>query len=103
VRERLAELGYGVGDGSEQIIALEAGLEPKTLRLRKALEARGIYGAVFCAPATAKNRSLVRLSLNSGLSSAQIAKLIDACADMRSEVDLDNWSSTQRKQRLRLI
>ncbi|MEJ7806471.1 MAG: hypothetical protein WKG03_11210, partial [Telluria sp.] len=62
VRAGLAELGYNVDDGTEQIIALEAGPEPKTLVLRKALERRGIYGAVFCAPATAKNRSLVRLT-----------------------------------------
>lgn len=103
VRGELLALGYGVADGSEQIIALEAGAEPQTLRLRKALEARGVYGAVFCAPATAKNRSLVRLTLNSGLSAAQIARLIAACADMRSEVDLDSWSSTQRKRRLRLV
>jgi CAI-1 autoinducer synthase len=103
VREGLLKLGYGVGDGSEQIIALEAGVEPMTLKLRKSLEARGIYGAVFCAPATAKNRSLVRLTLNSGMKPAQIARLIDACADMRGEVDLESWSSTQRKHRLRLV
>ena len=54
VRARLSELGYCIDDGTEQIIALEAGPEPKTLVLRKALEKRGIYGAVFCAPATAR-------------------------------------------------
>ncbi len=61
------ELGYNVSDGTEQIIALEAGSEPATLILRKALERHGIYGAMFCAPATPKNRSLVRLTLNAGL------------------------------------
>ncbi|PWF45476.1 alpha-hydroxyketone-type quorum-sensing autoinducer synthase [Massilia glaciei] len=103
VRAGLAELGYNVSDGSEQIIALEAGPEPKTLVLRKALEARGIYGAVFCAPATAKNRSLVRLTLNSGLGGHEIDKLLDACADMRREVDLEGWSSTRRQRRLTLV
>ena len=68
--------------------------------LRKALEARGIFGAVFCAPATAKNRSLVRLTLNSGMSREEIEKLVAACADMRSEVDLDNWSSSSRRKRM---
>jgi CAI-1 autoinducer synthase len=99
VRKRLAGLGYCIGEGSEQIIALEAGPEPKTLALRKALEKRGIYGAVFCAPATAKNRSLVRLTLNAGMERGDIDRLIDACADMRAEVDLDNWSSTLRARR----
>jgi CAI-1 autoinducer synthase len=103
VRAGLSELGYNVGDGTEQIIALEAGPEPKTLVLRKALEKRGVYGAVFCAPATAKNRSLVRLTLNAGLDQDQIARLLDACADMRTEVDLENWSSTRRSRRLTLV
>jgi CAI-1 autoinducer synthase len=100
VRTGLDRLGYCIDDGSEQIVALEAGPEPKTLVLRKALEERGIYGAVFCAPATAKNRSLVRLTLNSGLHGAQIATLLDACADMRDQVDLDSWPSTARRRRL---
>ena len=100
VRARLSELGYCIDDGTEQIIALEAGPEPKTLVLRKALEARGIYGAVFCAPATPKNRSLVRLTLNSGMSEAEIDKLVAACADMRKEVDLENWSSSTRRKRM---
>ena len=100
VRERLTDLGYCIDDGTEQIIALEAGVEPKTLVLRKALEARGIFGAVFCAPATAKNRSLVRLTLNSGMTRKEIEKLVAACADMRSEVDLVNWSSSSRRKRM---
>lgn len=103
VREGLRELGYNVDDGTEQIIALEAGPEPKTLVLRKALEKRGVYGAVFCAPATAKNRSLVRLTLNSALDDGQVGRLLDACADMRAEVDLENWSSTRRLRRLTLV
>ncbi len=100
VRAGLAELGYNISDGSEQIIALEAGPEPRTLALRKALERRGIYGAVFCAPATAKNRSLVRLTLNAGLQQHEVAKLIDACADIRDEVDMQSWPSTRRRLRL---
>ena len=103
VREGLRELGYNVDDGTEQIVALEAGPEPKTLVLRKALEKRGIYGAVFCAPATAKNRSLVRLTLNSGLTRDEVGRLLEACADMRAEVDLEGWSSTRRLRRLTLV
>lgn len=100
VRARLRELGYCIDDGSEQIIALEAGTEPRTLALRKALEARGIYGAVFCAPATPKNRSLVRLSLHAKLTRPEIEKLVDACADMRSELDIESWSSSVRRGRV---
>lgn len=103
VRHGLTELGYNVSDGTEQIIALEAGPETSTLVVRNALDKRGIYGAVFCAPATAKNRSLVRLTLNSGITREQVARLLDACADMRDEVDLKNWSSSQRGRRLALV
>lgn len=103
VRAGLQELGYNVSDGTEQIIALEAGTEPQVLALRKALERRGIYGAVFCAPATAKNRALVRLTLNSGITGAQAERLLAACADMRGELDVASWSSTRRQRRLTLV
>jgi CAI-1 autoinducer synthase len=100
VRTGLGRLGYCIDEGSEQIISLEVGTEPKTLVLRKALENRGIQGAVFCAPATPKNRALVRLTLNAGLGKREIARLLDACADMREEVDLDSWTSTLRRRRV---
>lgn len=103
VREELSALGYNVSDGSEQIIALEPGPEPKTLALRKLLEGHGIYGAMFCAPATPKNRSLVRLTLNSGLDRTQLSRIIQACDDIRAEADLDSWSSTRRLRRLALV
>ncbi|GJJ04456.1 CAI-1 autoinducer synthase [Duganella rhizosphaerae] len=99
IRDGLTALGYNVGDGSEQIIALEAGTEPCTLVLRKALEEQGIYGAVFCAPATAKNRSLVRLTLNAGLTDIEMDKLLAVCADIRERVALSSWSSTRRRAR----
>ncbi|MFJ2987324.1 alpha-hydroxyketone-type quorum-sensing autoinducer synthase [Collimonas sp. NPDC087041] len=96
IRDGLTALGYNVSDGTEQIIALEAGTEPMTLCLRKALEAEGIFGAVFCAPATPKNRSLVRLTLNSGLTEVELQRVLQACADIREEVQLQSWSSTRR-------
>nr|WP_090322550.1 alpha-hydroxyketone-type quorum-sensing autoinducer synthase [Duganella sp. CF517] len=103
LREELGALGYNVSEGSEQIIALEPGPEPKTLALRKLLETHGIYGAMFCAPATAKNRSLVRLTLNSGLDGSQLARIVQACEDIRPQVDLESWSSTRRLDRLALV
>jgi CAI-1 autoinducer synthase len=103
LRAALSALGYNVGDGSEQIIALEPGPEPKTLALRKLLEKHGVYGAMFCAPATPKNRSLVRLTLNAGLDAAQLARIVAACAAIRDQVDLENWSSTRRLRRLALV
>lgn len=91
VRSALTQLGYDVSAGTEQIIALEPGFELLTLRLRDALQARGIFGSVFCAPATGLNRSLVRLSLNSELTDEDVDRLIKACADIRNEVRLNLW------------
>lgn len=93
VRTALAQLGYDVSAGTEQIIALQPGRELLTLRLRDALQARGIFGSVFCAPATALNRSLMRFSMNSGLSEKDVERLVDACAEIRDEVRLKDWKS----------
>ena len=67
-----AALGYPIHQGTEQIISLEAGAEADTLALRDALEARGVFGAVFCAPATSRNRAMVRLTLNAALTDAEM-------------------------------
>jgi len=45
----------------------------------------------------------VRLTLNSGVSQAQAEQLLDACADMRDELDVESWSSTRRLRRLTLV
>jgi CAI-1 autoinducer synthase len=100
LRQSLGDLGYNVTDGTEQIIALEAGPEEKTLILRNALQHRNIFGAVFCAPATAKNKSMVRLTLNSSLTDIELDYLIQVCAEIREEVDLQNWSSTLRSKKV---
>jgi CAI-1 autoinducer synthase len=96
LRQRLTELGYNLNGSESQIIALEAGTEQRTIVLRDALESRGIFGSVFCAPATARNRALIRLSIHAGLSDAQIERIATVCREIRSEVELDKWSSTRR-------
>ncbi|WP_296653625.1 alpha-hydroxyketone-type quorum-sensing autoinducer synthase [Paraburkholderia sp.] len=96
LRVRLTELGYNLNGSEAQIIALEAGPEQQTIVLRDALEARGIFGSVFCAPATAQNRSLVRISVNAALTDQELERFVDACDEMRDEVDMWNWPSTRR-------
>ncbi|MFP6560041.1 alpha-hydroxyketone-type quorum-sensing autoinducer synthase [Paraburkholderia sp. B3] len=96
LRTRLAELGYNLNGSEAQIIALEAGPEQQTIVLRDALEARGIFGSVFCAPATAQNRSLIRISVNAALGDQELERLVDVCDEIRDEVDMWNWPSTRR-------
>ena len=101
LRESLARLGYNVESSESQIIALEAGPEWRTMQLRDALESQGIFGAVFCAPATPKNRSLIRFSVNTSLSEQQLQRIVEVCASIRKGVSLDQWPSTLRKARRR--
>lgn len=75
LRASLSEMGYPIHQGSQQIIALEAGTEPDTMVLRDQLEAREVFGAVFCAPATSRNRAMVRLTLNAGLTQSEMERI----------------------------
>ncbi|MDA3923009.1 MAG: quorum-sensing autoinducer CAI-1 synthase [Salinisphaera sp.] len=99
LRTGLDALGYNVDISHSQIIALEAGREQDTMKLRDALEARGVFGSVFCAPATAFKRSLIRLSVNAGLTHEDLDHVLAVCGEIRDEVDMASWPSTKRKQK----
>ncbi|MEO8670547.1 MAG: alpha-hydroxyketone-type quorum-sensing autoinducer synthase [Tahibacter sp.] len=99
VREGLTQLGYPIGEGSEQIIALEPGAESATMLLRDRFEEAGIFGSIFCAPATAKNRSLLRLTLNASMDDTDIEFLLGVAAKLRSELRLEEWSASRRARR----
>lgn len=101
LRPRLDALGYNLNDSESQIVSLESGTEQQTIVLRDALEARGVFGSVFCAPATPKNRALMRFSINSNLTKPELDRVVQVCADIRDEVDLANWASSRRKRSLR--
>ena len=99
VRSHLTELGYPIAHGSEQIIALEAGSEVDTLALRDTLEARGIFGAVFVAPATARQRAMVRLTLNAALTDAELNHLEAVAAEIAPQVRPWEWPIARRQNR----
>ncbi len=99
IRGALTALGYNVDASETQIVSLEPGEELRTIKLRNALESRGIFGSVFCAPATPTNRSLIRFTLNSGLTREQLDRIITACDEIRSDLRVDEWRSTRRKRR----
>jgi CAI-1 autoinducer synthase len=82
LRTALSNLGYPIHQGSEQIIALEAGTEPATMVLRDRLEERGVFGSVFCAPATSRNRTMVRLTLHAGLAAAELGHVEAVAAEI---------------------
>lgn len=98
MRRELADLGYPVHQGTEQIIALESGSEPATMVLRDHLEARGVFGAVFCAPATSRNRTMVRLTLHAGLTDSELDHVIAAAADLAPVLEPWNWPIARRSR-----
>ncbi len=98
LKEALNRLSYNVGNTPAPIVALESGLESQTEILRDALERENIFGAVFCAPATPKKHSLVRLSLRSAISFKELDYVIDICQKIRDEVDIKSWKSIQKSK-----
>jgi CAI-1 autoinducer synthase len=96
VRSAFQEAGYPIHQGSEQIISLEAGAESDTLALRDALESRGVFGAVFCAPATSRNRAMVRLTLNAALTDAEMEHVAAVARDIAAQVKPWNWPIARR-------
>jgi CAI-1 autoinducer synthase len=95
-REGLTSLGYNIASQSH-IVSIEGGLESDTELLRDALEARNVFGSPFYAPATPKNRSLMRFSMNSDLDQDTLDYVLNICDEIRDEIGMWNWKSTRRK------
>jgi CAI-1 autoinducer synthase len=98
LRASLSDMGYPIHQGTEQIIALEAGLEPDTMVLRDQLEAHDVFGAIFCAPATSRNRALVRLTLSAALTEAELSHVEDAARAIAPVVKPWEWPIARRNR-----
>ena len=83
LRDGLADVGYDVSLSDRQIVAIRTGPLNNTIDLRQALAARGIFGSVFCPPATAENESLIRFTVNCQLTATDLDRTIAACAEIR--------------------
>lgn len=99
LRAAFSELGYPIQQGTEQIISLEAGPERETLALRDQLEANGVFGAVFCAPATSRNRAMVRLTLNAALTDAEMRHVAEVAKAIAPRVKPWDWPIARRLSR----
>jgi CAI-1 autoinducer synthase len=84
----LQSAGIEIAAHGSPIIALIGGPEASSVRLRDALEAHHVFGALFCVPATAKNRSLVRLTLNAAMQQPELDRIIEACVAVRRETGI---------------
>jgi CAI-1 autoinducer synthase len=64
LRSALERHQFKLFGSNSQIIPIICGEEEHTMQIRKELEQEDIFGAVFCAPATPRNKSLIRLSVS---------------------------------------
>jgi CAI-1 autoinducer synthase len=97
LRQHFLNLGYPVHQGTEQIIGLEVGSEPEVMQLRDAMEAHGIVGAIFCRPATAVNRPMLRLTLNAKLTEVELHQIEKAATEVASLLKPWNWPLSRRR------
>jgi CAI-1 autoinducer synthase len=98
LRASLADAGYPIHQGTEQIIALEAGTEPAAMVLRDTLEERDVVGSIFCAPATSKNRAMVRLTLNASLTDAEIGHVEAVAREVAPVLKPWEWPIARRNR-----
>lgn len=98
VREGLSTIGFPIQQGTEQIIALEAGPEADAIELRDVLDTYGIHTALFCAPATSVNRALARMTLNSALTDAEIDHLLKVMEEVAALVKPWDWPAARRQR-----
>jgi len=99
LRHGLADLGYDVAVSQSQIVSLEGGKEANAIALRDALEARGVFGALFLFPATPRNRAMVRFSVHSDLTRETIDQVLSVCGEIRGLKGLKCRSLTARLDR----
>ncbi|MEO0981927.1 MAG: aminotransferase class I/II-fold pyridoxal phosphate-dependent enzyme [Pseudomonadota bacterium] len=88
LRTGLLAAGFDVSASDSQIIALITGTNEATRAFRDALAARGVHGSVFLPPATPQDRSLIRFTVNAGLSQADLDRAIAACAAARDALSI---------------
>lgn len=84
----LKQIGFNIRSES-QIVALECGSERNTERVRDFLEERDVFGAVFCRPATGRNKNIIRFSVNADMTPQNIDHVLTACHEAYQHPDLE--------------
>ena len=68
------------------------------MTLHDRLEERNVFGAIFCAPATSRNRAMVRLTLNASLTDAEMSHVEDVARDIAPLVKPWDWPIARRSK-----
>lgn len=85
--KELREIGFSIRSES-QIVSLETGDEKNTEKVRQYLESNGVFGAIFCRPATTPNKNIMRFSLNSSVTQVELDRIIEVCKNAYSEPNI---------------
>lgn len=84
VRERLQTLGFDTGASTTAIVPVLTGGDDRALDWSAFLERRGVLARAIRPPTVPEGGSRLRLSLSAGLSDAEVDKVLDAFAALRS-------------------
>ncbi len=95
LRDELQAIGYGLQSKS-QIVSPEPGSEKLVMAYRNGMEKNQIIGAVFCPPATPKNRACLRLSLHSKVTLDDVNYVVEICRALYESQQAEYWKSTRR-------
>ncbi|MGR5056835.1 alpha-hydroxyketone-type quorum-sensing autoinducer synthase [Vibrio rotiferianus] len=88
LRTGLKQIGFQIRSES-QIIALECGSEENTEKVRDFLEEHDVFGAVFCRPATGRNKNIIRFSINADITTAQVEHVLAVCEKAFNNPELE--------------
>lgn len=88
LRKGLKDIGFNIRSES-QIVSLECGAESNTEKVRNFLEDRGVFGAIFCRPATGKNKNIMRFSVNADMTSKDVDYVLTVCHEAFHNPDLE--------------
>ncbi len=84
----LKRIGFNIRSES-QIVSLECSNERNTERVRDFLEERDVFGAVFCRPATGKNKNIIRFSVNADMTPRDIDHVLTVCHEAYHHPELE--------------
>lgn len=86
LRDALLAEGFDVSNSDSQIIAIVTGSNQNTQTFRDSLAASGVFGSVFLPPATPLNKSLIRFTVSTDMTTSAIQRVVEACVYARATI-----------------
>lgn len=95
LKHGLLALGYEghVARSERQILQIVTGDAARTAALRDFAARRGVFGSVFCPPATQESHSFVRFTVHCEVSKAQCDRFLEVMQSARSVLGCAAWPS----------